>query len=147
MTEYYAVIDDQGRTGPFQTMQEASRVLKDASKSRGHTDAQARQFFLYESSVVEVQSLNGQQEFFNLGWLARDESGREELPSEMAVTFQEPNQLKDPILKEANILNESVLTEYSPDPYRAIRGLKSRPILENSLRSHTFAVMAPRLNP
>jgi hypothetical protein len=82
MIEYYAVIDDLGRKGPFTTMLEASSVLKDASKARGHTDEEAIHFFLHESSVVEVQNLNGQQEFFNLGWLAREQSGREDPLSE-----------------------------------------------------------------
>jgi hypothetical protein len=77
MTEFYAVIDDQGRTGPFTTMHEAASVLKEASKVRGHTDEEAQRFFLHESSVVEVDNLNGGQEFFNVGWQAREESGRE----------------------------------------------------------------------
>jgi hypothetical protein len=79
MTEYYAVIDDLGRTGPFASMHEASAVLKDASMARGHTEEEATHFFLHESSVVEVQCRDGQLEFFNVGWLARENSGREDL--------------------------------------------------------------------
>jgi hypothetical protein len=83
-TEYFAVIDDEKqRRGPFVTMQEASAILKEASRLRGYTDEQTRHFFLHESSVVEVQVVNGQMEFFNVGWLAREESGREELVLEM----------------------------------------------------------------
>jgi len=73
MTEYFAVIDDEGRTGPFRTMQEAAAILEDASVARGHTDEEARNFFLDESSVVKVQIVDGKMEFFNLGWLAREE--------------------------------------------------------------------------
>jgi hypothetical protein len=93
MTEYYAVIDDLGRKGPFTTMQEASTVLKDASKARGHTDEQAIHFFLHESSVVEVLTLNGQQEFFNLGWLAREKSGREDSPTDTEDATEELDQV------------------------------------------------------
>jgi len=83
-TKYFAVIDDeQQRRGPFATMQEASTILKEAAKARGYTDEKAHHFFLCESSVVEVQSINGQMEFFNVGWLAREESGREEPVLEM----------------------------------------------------------------
>jgi hypothetical protein len=82
MIEYYAVIDDLGRTGPFPTMLEASSVLKDASKARGHTDEESIHFFLHESSVVEVQNLSGKLEFFNVGWLAREKSGREDSVTE-----------------------------------------------------------------
>ena len=78
-TEYFAVIDDEKqRRGPFATMHEASAILKEASRLRGYTDEIARHFFLCESSVVEVQIVNGHMEFFNVGWLAREESGREE---------------------------------------------------------------------
>ena len=78
-TEYFAVIDDEKlRRGPFATMQEASVILKEAARVRGYTDEKARHFFLCESSVVEVQVVNGQMEFFNVGWLAREESRREE---------------------------------------------------------------------
>ena len=79
MTEYFAVIDDEKqRRGPFGTMQEASAILKEAARVRGYTDEKARHFFLSESSVVEVQVVNGQMEFFNVGWLAREESRTEE---------------------------------------------------------------------
>jgi hypothetical protein len=84
MTEYFAVIDDENqRRGPFATMREASAVLKEASRSRGYTNEEARHFFLCESSVVEVQVVNGQMEFFNVGWLAREEAKREEPNLEM----------------------------------------------------------------
>ncbi len=83
-TEYFAVIDDEmQRRGPFATMHEASAILKEASRLRGYTDEIARHFFLCESSVVEVQIVNGHMEFFNVGWLAREESGREEPVLEM----------------------------------------------------------------
>ncbi len=78
MTEYFAVIDDEGRRGPFATMEQAASFLKEASRARRHTNLQARDFFLFESSVVQVEEMDGQLEFFNLGWLAREESGRQE---------------------------------------------------------------------
>jgi hypothetical protein len=89
-TAYFAVIDDEKqRRGPFATMQEASAILKEASRIRGYTDEIARHFFLYESSVVAVQIVNGQTESFNVGWLAREESGREEPVLETTEVQQE----------------------------------------------------------
>jgi hypothetical protein len=96
MTEYYAVIDDQGRTGPFQSMHEASRVLRETSRLRGYTDERAHQFFLNESSIIKVEDVHGQLESFNLGWLAREASGREEPSSETETESQESDQVKVP---------------------------------------------------
>ena len=77
MTEYFAVINDEGlRRGPFHTIGEASRFLKDVSSDRRYTDEEARQFFLYESAVVMVETVNGREEVINVGWLAREKSGR-----------------------------------------------------------------------
>jgi hypothetical protein len=93
MTEFYAIIDDLRRDGPFTTMQGASAVLKKASRARGYTDEQARRFFLQESSVIKLQNLNGRQEIINVGWLAREESGREDLSAEAAEELDHVTEL------------------------------------------------------
>lgn len=78
MIEYFAVIDADGfRRGPFQTIGEASRFLKNISSDRRYTDDEARQFFLYDSAVVMVETVNGRVDFINVGWLAREKSGRQ----------------------------------------------------------------------
>ena len=46
MTEYYAVIGDCTRSGPFYSIGEACRLLKQSSRDRGHTDEEAQHFFL-----------------------------------------------------------------------------------------------------
>jgi hypothetical protein len=82
MTEYFAVIDDDDRWGPFDTMQETVALLKESSRSRGHTHDQARHFFLHESSVEQVETLDGRVDCFRLGWVQREESGRQVQESE-----------------------------------------------------------------
>ncbi len=76
MIQYYAVIDDDCRTGPFDTLQESIALLKGNSKARGHTPEQARHFFLHESSVEQVETIDGKVDCVRLGWLVRQESGR-----------------------------------------------------------------------
>jgi len=100
MTEYFAVIDDEGRMGPFATMHEASVVLKEASKHRCHTDEQARQFFLNGSAVVKVETKNGNAVFFNLGWPAREKPARQELPTENREALPEMVMAKAPLRRK-----------------------------------------------
>jgi hypothetical protein len=86
MTEYFAVIGDDDRRGPFGTMHEPVALLKQASRDRGYTDEQANHFFLHQSAVEQVDTVGGKVECFSLGWRAREESGRdEELSSGNAV--------------------------------------------------------------
>jgi hypothetical protein len=81
MTEYFAVTDDDGvRSGPFHTIGNASRFLKKVASDRGYSDEEAREFFLRDSAVVMVETVNGKVDFTNVGWLAREKSGR--LPAE-----------------------------------------------------------------
>ena len=82
MTEYFAVLDDDDRRGPFDTMQEPVALLKANSKARGHTDEQARYFFFHQSAVEQVETVDGKVECFRLGWQAREQSGREASPME-----------------------------------------------------------------
>jgi hypothetical protein len=85
MTEYFAVIDDDNRRGPFDTMREPVALLKANSKARGHTDEQARHFFLHESSVQQVETVDGKVDCFCLGWLGREETGWETQTAEPLV--------------------------------------------------------------
>jgi hypothetical protein len=78
MTEYFAVLDDFDRRGPFDTMQEPVALIKKASKDLGHTPEQAEQYFLHQSAVEQVDIVNGKPECFRLGWQAREASGVEE---------------------------------------------------------------------
>jgi hypothetical protein len=50
MTEYFAVLDDNDRRGPFESMNEPVEILKKTSSDRGYTDAQAQNFFLHHST-------------------------------------------------------------------------------------------------
>ncbi len=79
MTEYFAVLDDYDRRGPFDNMEEPVALIKQASKDLGHTEEQARRFFLYQTAVEQVDVVDGKTECFCLGWQAREESGRERL--------------------------------------------------------------------
>jgi hypothetical protein len=81
MIEYFAVIDDDDRWGPFDTMQEPVALLKQSSRDRGYTHEQANQFFLHQSALEQVNTVDGKVESFTLGSLAQAEFGREELPS------------------------------------------------------------------
>ena len=85
MTEYFAVIDDDNRRGPFDTMREPVALLKANSKARGHTDEQARHFFLHESSVQQVETVDGKVDCFCLGWLGHEETGWETQAAEPLV--------------------------------------------------------------
>ncbi len=77
MTEYFAVLGDFDRRGPFETMREPVALIKEASKALGHTDEEAQHFFLYQSAVEQVDSMDGKEECVRLGWQARERSGRE----------------------------------------------------------------------
>jgi hypothetical protein len=90
MTEYFAVIDEDGvRRGPFETMKEAIRFLKEIAMDRGYTDEQADQLFLQGSAVVKVEIKNGKVAIFNLGWQAREECARQGLPTESREALPE----------------------------------------------------------
>ena len=78
MTQYFAVLDDFDRRGPFDTMQEPVDLIKKASKDLGHTKEEAQQFFLHQTAVEQVDVINGKPECFRLGWQAREASGVEE---------------------------------------------------------------------
>jgi len=78
MTEYFAVLDDFDRRGPFSTMREPVALIKQASKDLGHTEEEAQQFFLYQSAVEQVNTVDGNAECIRLGWQAREASGVEE---------------------------------------------------------------------
>jgi hypothetical protein len=78
MTQYFAVLDDFDRRGPFDTLQEPVALIKKASKDLGHTKEEAQQFFLYRTAVEQVDVVNGKPECFRLGWQAREASGVEE---------------------------------------------------------------------
>jgi|ERR1700677_134131 len=77
MTQYYAVLDDFDRRGPFDTMQEPVDLIKKTSKDLGHTKEEAQQFFLHQTAVEQVDIVNGKTECFRLGWQAREASGVE----------------------------------------------------------------------
>ena len=85
MIDYFAVIDDDNRRGPFDTIREPVELLKANSRARGHTDEKARHFFLHESSVQQVETIDGKVDCFRLAWLAQEESGREEQAAQPLV--------------------------------------------------------------
>jgi len=101
MTEYFAVMDEDGlRWGPFDTMDEATRFLKEIATNRNYTDEQADQLFLHESAVVKVETRNGKVVFFNLGWPAREESARQGLPTETREALPEMVMAKAPLRRK-----------------------------------------------
>jgi hypothetical protein len=78
MKEYFAVLDEHERQGPFRSMRESIDILKRTSKARGHTKEEAQHFFLHQSAV-EMEDTDGENmECIRLGWLAREEAGRDE---------------------------------------------------------------------
>jgi hypothetical protein len=81
MNQYFAVLDNEERHGPFDTIGEACRLLKQTSRDRGYTQEQAQKFFLHGSAVEQVDTVNGHPECFQVGWLAREQSGRLETSS------------------------------------------------------------------
>ena len=86
MTEYFAVLDDHDRRGPFQSMHEPVELLKQTSRDRGYTEEQAQNFFLHQSAVEQVDTIGDKTECFRLGWQAREKSGmNEELPPDGTV--------------------------------------------------------------
>jgi len=101
MTEYFAVIDDDGvRRGPFDTMEEATDFLKEIAMDRGYTDEQAEQLFLHGSAVVKVETSKGRLKFFNLGWRAREVSSNQELPKAIREALPEMVMAKAPCAKK-----------------------------------------------
>jgi len=90
MTEYFAVIDEDAiRRGPFETMDEATQFLKEIAMDRGYTDEQAEQLYLHGSAVVKVETKNGNATFFHLGWPEREESARQNVPTETREALPE----------------------------------------------------------
>lgn len=107
MTEYFAVIGDFDRRGPFETMHEPVALIKQASKALGHTDEQAQHFFLYQSAVEQVDTVGGKAECIRLGWQAREASGvEEETTNELQNNFP-PNEI---IRKREDCLAEKHFT-------------------------------------
>src|SRR5450432_3483595 len=78
MTQYFARIDNDDCWGPFDSIHEPIAILKQASKDREHSNEQACYFFLHQSALEQVEIVNGEKERIRLGWLARDQSGRQE---------------------------------------------------------------------
>jgi len=78
MKEYFAVVDVLDRRGPFDSASESVELIKQTSRDRGHTDEQGQYYFLYQSAVEKVETVDGKRECFRLGWLAREKAGREE---------------------------------------------------------------------
>ena len=94
MTEYFAVLDDHDRLGPFESMHEPVEILKQTSRDRGYTDEQAQHFFLHHSAVEQVDTIGDKSECFRLGWLAREKSGMsEELPPENPAEIRSEDEI------------------------------------------------------
>jgi hypothetical protein len=74
MAQYFAVFDG-GRQGPFHSVEEPIALLKRISKERSHTLDQAQHFFLHDSAVEQVETVDGKPECLRLGWVAREEWG------------------------------------------------------------------------
>jgi hypothetical protein len=58
MTQYYAVIHDDDRWGPFDSIHEPLALLSLSSRDRGHTVEQAHNFFLRESALEQIEVLD-----------------------------------------------------------------------------------------
>ncbi len=71
MTQYFAVIEGDGRHGPFASISAAHRLLKQVSRTRAHTDEDAHHFFLCEVALEQVDTSDGKTKRINLGWLER----------------------------------------------------------------------------
>jgi len=82
-SQYFAILDEGDRRGPFHSMMEPVALLKQISRDRGHTQAQARDFFHFQSAVEQVETLNGEEKCFRVGWLDRERTGRLKLPRKM----------------------------------------------------------------
>jgi len=54
MTKYFAVINDDDRYGPFDSLHEPLALLNQNSRDRDHTDEQSLDFFLNRSAVEAV---------------------------------------------------------------------------------------------
>lgn len=87
ITEYFAVINADDRRGPFNSMLQAGSLLKEVSQDRGHTDEQARHFFIHESAVEMLKTVDGNAERVRLIWMGRKESERKEQPPEKLAKF------------------------------------------------------------
>jgi hypothetical protein len=59
MTKFFAVIHDDDRWGPFESLHEPMALLNQSSRDRGHNDEEAHHFFLNESSVEMVDDDEG----------------------------------------------------------------------------------------
>jgi len=93
LTEYFAVIDADERRGPFPSMLQAGSLLKQVSQDRGHTDEQARHFFLHESAVEMLKTVDGNSERVRLIWMGRQESGRKELSPEKQAKIRSRDEI------------------------------------------------------
>ena len=67
MIQCFAVIDDSDRRGPFDSADETVTLIKEVSRSRGHTHEEAHHSFLYESAVEQVATIDGKVECVLLG--------------------------------------------------------------------------------
>ena len=56
MIHYFAVIHDDDRWGPFESMHEPMALLSQTSRDRGHTEEQAENFFFHQSAVEQVDA-------------------------------------------------------------------------------------------
>jgi hypothetical protein len=74
--EYFAVLDDDNRRGPFHSMGEAGGFLRHVSRYLGHTNEQAHHFFAHESAIEQVETLDGREQRVRVGWLEREKTGR-----------------------------------------------------------------------
>jgi hypothetical protein len=77
MTQYFAVLDDSDRRGPFATSQEPVALIKKASRDLGHTPEQAEHFFLHQAAVEQVDTADGRTKCIRLDWPAREDSKSE----------------------------------------------------------------------
>ena len=59
MTQYFVVIHQDDRWGPFDSIHEPIALLNQASKDRGHSDTQAYDFFHHESAIEQVETVGG----------------------------------------------------------------------------------------
>jgi hypothetical protein len=74
-TKYFAVLGEYDRQGPFDSMSEAVGLLKRTSRDRGHNCEQAKHFFLHESALEQVDTVDGKMEFGWDGWRGKNQDG------------------------------------------------------------------------
>jgi hypothetical protein len=102
MIEYFAVIDDDGlRRGPFETLEEATHILREIARDRGYTEEEAEELFVHGSAIVKVETSNGKVVFTHLGWPAREEPSRQHAPCETSEALPERVMAKAPPRRKA----------------------------------------------